>query len=435
MTRDFQANPNLDNLLLRCVGCGLCLPHCATWAATGNEVHSPLGRLVLLDDLLKEPSAANRDAYADAFNLCIGCRACEAACPSGVPFSLLEHGQRLTSAGIPRPSGLMASLIRRLDSPALLNLLRIAGQLGRGIMRQVWGPGWRRRLDTAALGTDKLVRLLGSLPTTPMRDEELVRQLDLLSGLNSTDSFGVMALPQNHREVFFFSGCANDGLLPGTSRRFIELLKTVGCRVHFADNQQCCGALAVHTGQPGKADLLKRNNLQAILPMTQSKEDDPEIPIVVEAAGCGLHLKDYGPEFGNRVLDAVVLLDDLPLPPMRQIPLKVVYHDPCHAWHGQGIYAEPRRLLQKIPGLDLVEPLEAEMCCGSGGAWGMHHRQMSEELGRRKALNLACTRADLVVTANPGCLGQIADGLAMEAPDLPILPLTDLLWYACQGNQ
>ncbi len=437
MTKKPQQD-SLNDLLRRCVACGLCLPHCATWAATGNEVHSPRGRLMLLDDLLQDPSSANKAAFSEAFELCIGCRACEAACPSGVPFSLLEHGQRLTSAEVVSQSGLMASLmaslIRRLDSPSLLNLMRFSGNAGRGFLRKTLGKSWRSRLEKAPLGMDKLVRLLGSLPASPVQDDDLVRHLDRLTGLNSANFDGMIASSENHREILFFTGCANEGLLPGTSRRLIELLKAARCQVHFAAKQQCCGALAAHTGQPGKASRLKRTNLQALQPITHSNEGDAAIPIVVEAAGCGLQLKDYGPQFSNRVLDAVVLLDELTLPAMREIPLKVVYHDPCHAWHGQGIHAEPRRLLEQIPGLVLLEPLEAEMCCGSGGAWGIHHPEMSEELGRRKARNLSATGADLVVTANPGCLGQIQDGLALEAPEFPILPLTDLIWYACRGT-
>ncbi len=340
-------------------------------------------------------------------------------------------------------ASLMTSLVRRLDSPTLLNLMRVSGVVGRGLLRNIWGRGWRRRLDSAPVGMDKLVRLLGSLPAAPVKDDDLVRQLDRLTGLssgsssdfaNSAISAGINTASESHREILFFAGCANEGLLPGTSRRLIELLKAAHCQVNFAGNQQCCGALAAHTGQPGKASRLKRTNLQAMQPKTQSNEDDAAIPIVVEAAGCGLQLKDYGPQISNRVLDAVVLLDELTLPPMREIPLKVVYHDPCHAWHGQGIHAEPRRLLDQIPGLVLLEPQEAEMCCGSGGAWGIHHQEMSEELGRRKARNLAATGADLVVTANPGCLGQISDGLALEAPGVAILPLTDLLYYACQQS-
>ena len=426
---------SLTDLLRRCVGCGLCLPHCGTWAESGNEVHSPRGRLMLLDDLLQDPSSTNKLAFAEAFELCIGCRACEATCPSGVPFSLLEHGQRLTSAQIKRPAGVMgkiqSSVVRRLDSPSLLNAVRVSGKFSRFVLKKAGGNDWRSRWGQAPFGIDQLVRLLGSLPTAPENEQDLVDQLDRLTSQKTAFNSMLKALPESQSEVLFFSGCANEGLLPGTSGRLVGLLKLAGCNIHFGQQQECCGALAAHTGQPGKAALLRRTNLQALKPMDAS---DQTMPIVVEAAGCGLHLKEYDPQFKNRVVDALVLLDGLTLPPMRNVPLKVVYHDPCHAWHGQGIHTEPRRLLQQIPGLVLVEPSEAEMCCGSGGAWGIDHPQMSEALGRRKAANLAATGADLVVTSNPGCLGQISDGLALEAPGLAILPLTDLLYYACLSN-
>ena len=128
--------------------------------------------------------------------------------------------------------------------------------------------------------------------------------------------------------------------------------------------------------------------------------------------GCG------GPGHGRRAFSLPVWNYLL----FGEVPLKVVYHDPCHARHGQGIISEPRQLLGRIPGLQLVEPLEPEVCCGSGGAWGLDHPDLSQSLGRRKAADLAATGADLVLTSNPGCLGQIADGLALEAPDLTIMP-------------
>jgi glycolate oxidase iron-sulfur subunit len=151
---------------------------------------------------------------------------------------------------------------------------------------------------------------------------------------------------------------------------------------------------------------------------------------VVEAAGCGLELQSYPATIADRVRDASVLLDSLPLPQPSPVPLRVALHDACHARHGQGISDEPRRLLRDLPGLSLQEPAEPDVCCGSGGVFSIAHPELSERMGQRKATLLAATGADLVVTTNPGCLGQIIDGLALVAPGMPILPLTDLLWYA-----
>jgi glycolate oxidase iron-sulfur subunit len=198
-----------------------------------------------------------------------------------------------------------------------------------------------------------------------------------------------------------------------------------GCAVSAPEGQDCCGALADHGGREARAADLRSRNLAALATAATG-----DAVIVVEAAGCGLALRDYPEPIASRVRDAVVVLAELPLPPLAPLPLRVVVHDPCHARHGQEIVAEPRAVLRRIPQLQLVEAEEADVCCGSGGTYSLRHRELAEAIGRRKATMLAETGADLVVTSNPGCLGQIADGLAVVAPALPILPLTDLVWYA-----
>ncbi len=429
----------LDELLRQCVQCGLCLPHCATWLATGNEVQSPRGRLLLLGELIRPSgtetaAAAVPSAFLQAFDECIGCRACETACPSGVPFTLLEHGQLLAAEvprhrlGTPDPA-VPDAVLRRMDQLGFLKFLSQVVDLVRGVLTVVAGKTWRRRLDRGPAGAGRLVRLLGSVPTSPRSDVELAKMLDGLCGYGTQQGRGVSldlsgTLPKGPR-VAFFRGCANSGLMPGTSRRLRDLLSASGCRLEEPVDQDCCGALASHTGRPGRAADLRRRNRDVFAGVLNEGT-----VIVAEAAGCSHELKEYGDDFRTGVVDAVVLLAGLDLPPLGSVPLKVAYHDPCHARHGQGIVDEPRMLLAAIPGLEIVEPIEPEVCCGSGGAWGLRYPELSDELGRRKAADLAATGADLVVTSNPGCQGQIADGLMVIAPDLPILPLTDLLWYA-----
>jgi len=430
----------LEDLLRQCVQCGLCLPHCATWLATGNEVQSPRGRLLLLGEMLRldgTDTAPVPGAFLRAFDQCIGCRACETACPSGVPFNLLEYGQQRAMAmpldrmgGLPRPA-VPGPFLRRMDRPDFLGFLSRTAGLARSLLAVAVGKMWRRRLAEAPVGVGHLVRLLGSMPASPRTDTGLLQMLDGLCHREPRDkqvsevSTPVPAPPGHGPRVAFFHGCANAGLLPGTSRRFVDLLGWAGCRVEEPLEQDCCGALASHTGRPGRAASLRARNRNAFSGVVAEGA-----VIVAEAAGCGHELKSYGEEFQEKVVDGVVLLAGLDLPPLGRVPLRVVYHDPCHARHGQGIIAEPRRLLAAIPGLELVEPEEAEVCCGSGGAWGLRYPEISADLGRRKAANLAATGADLVVTSNPGCLGQIADGLLLDTPGLPILPLTDLIWYA-----
>ncbi len=408
---------DVDQLLRRCVQCGLCLPHCATWLATGSEVQSPRGRLVLLGETLKgtEPDAS----FLEAFELCIGCRACETACPSGVPYSLLEQGHALTdAAGPPAVPAVPGSVLRRLDHPGFLAVLRRCGGLARGTLRLVLGRRWRRRLADVPVA-----RLLGTVPRSPRRDADLVAQLDRLAGLGGPWR-PPAAAASTAGPVAFFAGCANRGLLPATSRRLRELCAAAGFAVTTPSGQDCCGALAAHGGRPGRASALRRRNRTAFADLPAGT------PLLAEAAGCALELELAGSAGEARVVDAAQLLHAAALPPLARVPLKVAVHDPCHARHGRRVAAEPRALLRRIPGVMVLDPAEAEVCCGSGGAWGLRHPDLAADLGRRKARLLAATGADLVVTTNPGCLGQIADGLALEAPDLPILPLSDLVWYA-----
>ncbi|MGD9547652.1 MAG: (Fe-S)-binding protein [Candidatus Krumholzibacteriia bacterium] len=437
----------LRSLLRSCVQCGLCLPHCATWLATGDDVQSPRGRLILLDEILRGRADAAEPSFLAAFDQCIGCRACESACPSGVPYSLLEYGQDLAFAAAGSPAGwssgpaLPAPLIRRLSSVRFLRAAAAAATLASGVLRGLLGPGWRTRLARAPGGLGWLSRLLGSLPRSPSADESVVRLLSGLIAAAAGAAAGRVEDPSPSAtvgpesrvaspDILFFRGCANEGLMPGTSRRLLELLRRCGCRVEVPRGQVCCGALAAHTGDgPGREDRHRRNR-EAFGAGPVPADGGPWI--LVEAAGCGHELKSVPGELAGEVLDATEVLTRLSLPPLRTVPLKVAFHDPCHLRHGQGIVAEPRRLLRGIPGLELVEPAEPEVCCGSGGAWGMRYPDLSGILARRKAENLAATGADLVVTTNPGCLGQIAGALADVAPDLPILPLTDLLWFAAR---
>jgi len=419
MTRllDDDLRRRLDELLDSCVQCGLCLPHCATYLATGSETQSPRGRLVLLDGLVRgdaEPDAST----LEAFDLCLGCRACETACPSGIDPGLLQAA-RDAARRDQQPLTVLGVRLR----PELMPLLRRAGNAGEAVVSTLAGSGWRRRLDGTAAAP--LARMLGSRPVAPSRNEALIRRLDALTGLRTTVASQAPA-PASTPTVTLFRGCANDGLLPAVQARLLGLLAAAGVGVEVPDAQTCCGALETHTGDSVAAADRRRRNADALADSVARTG-----VLLVEAAGCGLELKDAGTVAPDRVVDAVVLLDGLSLPPRRRLDLKVAYHDPCHARHGQGIVDQPRRLLCSIPGVQVLEPDEADVCCGSGGGYALAHSTLSEVMGRRKARHLSATGADLVVTANPGCLGQIHDALAVEGSDVGILPLTDLLWYAC----
>jgi glycolate oxidase iron-sulfur subunit len=426
----------LDVLLRSCIQCGLCLPHCATYLATGSEVQSPRGRLLLLRELLDGELPARHPDVLGAFDLCLGCRACETVCPSGVRYALLDFARDLASQELPGAGPPFPGV--RLSSRRWLRAVRALAGLARALLCRLRGPRWRERLAAGPAWQRRWGRRLGSLPRAPETDAELTALLDGLvtrrggapasvaapaagTGAGAPSGADSAAAPR----VAFFRGCASDVLLPGTARRLRGLLAAAGCRPVAPDGQVCCGALAAHAGRPDVAARQRERNVAALGPALAACD-----VLVVEAAGCGLELQAYPPEVADRVRDAAVLLAELPLPRLRPVPLRVVLHDACHARHGQGVVEEPRRLLRRIPRLELLEPEEAEVCCGSGGAYSLSHPELSAAMGRRKARMLAATGADLVVTGNPGCLGQIRDALVFEAPELPVIPLSDLVWYA-----
>jgi len=400
----------LDALLRSCVQCGLCLPHCATYLATGNEADSPRGRLLLLADAC-EAGAPPPQAAAAALERCLGCRACATACPSGVDPELLDRGRELGRSAV-RPETAASRLVAPERMPALDRL----GAWAEAAATAVGGPDWRRRLNDGFLA--RPARLLGSRPAAPRRDAALRSLLDRLCGRITPSDARLPAPGRDRGDLTLFAGCANRGLLAGSQRRLADLLAALGWRVHVPAELQCCGAIDAHAGRHETAAARRR-----ALP-------SPRGVWVVEAAGCGLELARSDHAAAAEVVDAAVLLAGAAPVFRREVPLTVAYHDPCHARHGRGIAAEPRALLDAVPGLVRRDPEEADVCCGNGGGYALAHPDLAEAMGRRKAAHLAATGADLVVTSNPGCLGQIRDGLLAAGDHRPVLPLTDLLWYA-----
>jgi glycolate oxidase iron-sulfur subunit len=388
-----------------CIKCGFCLPSCPTYRETGQEASSPRGRLELMYG-----TAQGRLTLAEIRHqlwFCLGCLACETACPSGIRFrEMLEAGRiddaeaRLAAGGPARLRGLLLDglLLRpgRLRAVVwALYLFRVSGLRrvlgGAGLLRLLWPSLARLERGAPPLGRPRPWRR--ALPA-------------------ATAGAGRPA-------AILLAGCVMDAAFGEVHAATVKVLDANGYAVRLPEGLGCCGALHLHAGELARAQALARGNIAAC----EARED---APIVVNAAGCGAALKNYGAlladdpdwaerarRFSARVQDVCELLAARELaPPTRQVPLRVAYDDPCHLVHAQGIREQPRRLLAGIPGLTLVPLAEADWCCGSAGSYSLLQPEMAARLLARKMRHLAASGADVVASGNPGCLWQLRLGVA-----------------------
>ena len=391
---DDHRPPRLD-LINDCVHCGFCLPTCPTYVLWGEEADSPRGRIYLMETgLAGEPMT---DSMVQHFDRCLGCMACVTACPSGVRYDrLIEDTRAQVERRHPRTRAerlLRGAIFRLFPYPRRLRLLR-------GPLRAYQASGVRRLLGPLLARTPTLATL-ESLAPRLRRPERLPER--------------VPAVGPRRAVVGMLTGCVQRVFFPEVNAATARVLAAEGCDVVLPRAQGCCGALSVHTGREVEAQRFARSLIDAF-------EDAGVDYLVVNAAGCGSSLKEYGdllrddPSYAERaaalaakVRDVSEVLVELgPVAPRHPLPLSVAYHDACHLAHAQGVRAQPRRLLADIPGLSLREIASAEICCGSAGVWNVLNPEPARELGDRKARDVLATGADLLVTANPGCLMQVA---------------------------
>jgi glycolate oxidase iron-sulfur subunit len=391
---DDHRPPQLD-LINDCVHCGFCLPTCPTYVLWGEEADSPRGRIYLMETgLAGEPMT---DSMVQHFDRCLGCMACVTACPSGVRYDrLIEDTRAQVERRHPRTRAerlLRGAIFRLFPYPRRLRLLR-------GPLRAYQASGVRRLLGPLLARTPTLATL-ESLAPRLRRPERLPER--------------VQAVGPCRAVVGMLTGCVQRAFFPDVNAATARVLAAEGCDVVLPRAQGCCGALSVHTGREAEAQRFARSLIDAF-------EDAGVDYLVVNAAGCGSSLKEYGdllrddPSYAERaaalaakVRDVSEVLVELgPVAPRHPLPLSVAYHDACHLAHAQGVRAQPRRLLADIPGLSLREIASAEICCGSAGVWNVLNPEPARELGDRKARDVLATGADLLVTANPGCLMQVA---------------------------
>ena len=394
-----------SELLDDCVHCGFCLPTCPTYVLWGEEMDSPRGRIQLMQQV--DQGEPMTDAMVGHWDACLGCMACVTACPSGVQYDRLIEETRAEVERTHRRSqadrALRALIFAVFPHPKRLRLLR-------GPLRGMQRIG----LDQALRRSGLLDRVAPSLAAMERLAPRLARAETLPERLAATGA--------RRAVVGMLTGCVQGAFFPGVNAATARVLQAEGCDVVIPPAQGCCGALSLHNGRKAEAQAFARGVVDVF-------EAAGVETVVVNSAGCGSAMKEYAAlladdpayadrarAFQERVRDVSEVLDELgPVAERHPLEVTVAYHDACHLGHAQGVRVPPRRLLEAIPGLDLREIAEAEICCGSAGVYNVLNPEPARELGDRKAANVVATGADVLVTANPGCLMQVASAIERHA--------------------
>lgn len=421
-------------LFLDCVHCGLCTSACPTYVETGDENDSPRGRIYLMR-AVTDGRIALDDQVKGHLDLCLDCRACESACPSGVQYGKLIEPFRIHM----EKTGAHADNLGWFKRFLLYKITPYAGR-----MRLALAPA--RFLQWS--GFDWLFNKIGLFKLLPRS----LRQFhDMLPPLRRHYGKLPEVLPaegKRRARVALFTGCAGDAFFPATTVATAKVLQKNGCEVWIPRSQGCCGALHYHSAKEGPARDFAEKNCESFLGRTSDgRQWDDVDAIITNAAGCGAMLKDYahlthgtpfaeqGAVFARKTKDISEFLMELgPIQPVHPLKLKATYHDACHLCHGQQIRKQPRQLLEMIPGLELVPLSESEICCGAAGSYNITQPEMAERLGQRKAKNLLATGAEAIFTSNVGCLIQIGRYLRAEKPNVWIAHPVDALWASYCGD-
>jgi glycolate oxidase iron-sulfur subunit len=410
---------------LDCVHCGLCTSACPTYCELGNENDSPRGRIYLMR-AVSEGRLELNSRVRRHLELCLDCRACETACPSGVQYGRLIEPFRIQMEQAGEGPSKSSDWFHRW---ILFGLFPHPARLRRAMSLARFSQ--RMRLD-------RLAEAAGLTRMLPPRLRQLVAMLPPLAPPQSALPSHLPAQGPRRAKVALFRGCVGDVLFEPTQWATAKVLQANGCDVVIPPSQVCCGAIHFHAGQPQPAREMADRNIQAF-------ERADVDAVIVNVAGCGSMLKDYGHHwsdthqaersaFAAKVKDVHEFLDELGLvAPLHARPGRVTYHDACHLAHAQKIREAPRRLLRQIPGLELVELVESELCCGAAGTYNLTEPEMAQRLARRKLKHILDTRATTVVTANAGCLLQIAREARQQGHRLRIAHPMDLLWESYTG--
>ncbi|MEE2638127.1 MAG: heterodisulfide reductase-related iron-sulfur binding cluster [Acidobacteriota bacterium] len=423
-------HPPDPTLVADCVHCGFCLPTCPTYVLWGRETDSPRGRIVLIKGGL-EGDTPITNQFARHFDTCLGCMACVTACPSGVQYDKLLEATR--------------PQIERQTSRSL------ADRLFRGLIFALFPYPRRLRMLAAELwayqrlGLQWIVRHSGVLHLLPTRLRAMERVLPPVSlrGAWTNPTVHLPAQGEPRRRVGLLLGCVQRVFFDEVNQATMRVLTAEGCDVVVPRAQGCCGALMLHAGREHDACAMARKFIDVF----EAEAADVDT-IVINAAGCGSTVKEYGhllrddPVYRDRAQaiadkcrDISEILAELePRAPRHPIPLRIAYHDACHLQHAQGVNREPRQVLATIPELELCEIPEAGICCGSAGIYNLVEPEAAAALGDRKAGHIQTTRANAVVSSNPGCLLQIAGRLEQSQTPLPTYHMVELVDASIRGT-
>ena len=414
-THEFDPLAALREDIARCVHCGFCLQACPTYLELGMETDSPRGRIALIDAMVSG-RAQPTPSLLGHLDLCLQCRACETACPSGVPFGrIMEEARATVIEGDARPR---AWWLRALAMRQTLPHGKRLGLLMKGLRLYEQSParGLLRRSGILKRLPGDLATAEASLPEVP------------------PTSFDPPVQPPGlRRSVAMLTGCVMPHIYPRTHDATVRVLNRLGFRVVFPEQQTCCGALSLHGGDRVFARELARRNIHAFV-------DAGVEAVIVNSAGCGSTMKEYGEllahdgayrdrarEFASMTKDVLEFVGDHDLGSLGDVAGAVTYQDSCHLVHAQRVTKAPRAILRRIPGLELREMQAPDRCCGSAGVYSLVQREMSARLLLSKMDDVETTGAPTIATANPGCMMQLESGQRLRGIDGRVVHVIELL--------
>ena len=411
-----------ESVFNQCVRCGLCLPTCPTYVETLVETSSPRGRIALIKAVAESRLDLTDPGFMHQMSECLDCRACEAVCPSGVAYGQLLEPARTQIVRATAPARTWQARLGRAATIGMLfsnmSVMRFAASLIRFYQRS---------------GLRALARDSGILQALKLEELEALTP-------RISETFFVprgqtwRANGPRKATAFLHAGCVMHVAFASVNEATVRVLQRAGCDVVAPAAQGCCGAITIHAGEMDRGRQLAKVNIAAF-------EASGADVYVINAAGCGSSLKEYGhlltddplwaeraAAFSARVRDISEFLDEIGLgPDLGPLPAVVTFQEPCHLAHAQRITAAPRRLLAQIPGLELREMAESSLCCGSAGIYNITQPEMANRLQARKVARIAEVAPQVVVTANPGCALQLENGLRKAGHEIAVRHIVELL--------